>query len=152
MQKAFQAMAALEEGAVANPMSKEWWPLLAGILTWLLTNSNRRSRARFGKWNRLPGRPHWNDQGRKWSVQNLLVIGIGGSAWAPTIRGSCLGHPQTDRMRVFFDNTDPDGMQKVLSQFDAELGQTLCSHFKSGGTKRRETERWKPRQLTSKTA
>ena len=25
-----------------------------GILTWLLTNSNRRSRARFGKWNRLP--------------------------------------------------------------------------------------------------
>src|SRR5256886_15471430 len=36
----------------------------------------------------------------------------------------------------FLDNTDPDGMDKVLSQIDSEFGETLCLVIsKSGGTK-----------------
>ena len=40
-------------------------------------------------------------------------------------------------MKVFFfDNTDPDGMDKVLAQLDGVLGQTLTLVIsKSGGTK-----------------
>jgi glucose-6-phosphate isomerase len=35
----------------------------------------------------------------------------------------------------FFDNTDPDGMDKVLSRLDGRLGETLCVVIsKSGGT------------------
>jgi glucose-6-phosphate isomerase len=35
----------------------------------------------------------------------------------------------------FFDNTDPDGMDKVLARLDRELGETLCVVIsKSGGT------------------
>ncbi|MDB6036088.1 MAG: Glucose-6-phosphate isomerase, partial [Verrucomicrobiales bacterium] len=48
-----------------------------------------------------------------------------------------LGNPTTDKLRVlFFDNTDPDGMDKVLAELGSELGQTLCIVIsKSGGTK-----------------
>jgi glucose-6-phosphate isomerase len=40
-------------------------------------------------------------------------------------------------MRIFFfDNTDPDGFDRVLAEIGAELGQTLCVVIsKSGGTK-----------------
>jgi len=65
------------------------------------------------------------------------LIGIGGSALGPQFVSRALGHPKTDRMDVYFlDNTDPDGMDKVLSQIDSELGETLCLVIsKSGGTK-----------------
>jgi glucose-6-phosphate isomerase len=37
---------------------------------------------------------------------------------------------------LFFDNTDPDGMEKVLARLDGKLGRTLCVVIsKSGGTK-----------------
>lgn len=79
-------------------------------------------------------------QGARGVFKNVLVIGIGGSALGPQFVARALGHPRTDKMRLeFFDNTDPDGMERVLAALAAELGQTLCIVIsKSGGTK--ETE------------
>jgi len=67
----------------------------------------------------------------------VLVIGIGGSALGPQFVANALGHPKTDALTPsFFDNTDPDGMDKVLDQIGAELDRTLVVVIsKSGGTK-----------------
>jgi len=69
--------------------------------------------------------------------KKLLIIGIGGSALGPQFLSSALGDPLTDKMEVFFfDNTDPDGMDKVLAALHGELDKTLCLVIsKSGGTK-----------------
>jgi glucose-6-phosphate isomerase len=75
--------------------------------------------------------------GAKGKFKNLLVIGIGGSALGPQFVAHALGQPVADKLNVFFfDNTDPDGMDKVLSKISTELGETLCIVIsKSGGTK-----------------
>jgi len=67
---------------------------------------------------------------------DLLVVGIGGSALGPELVADALWSP-TDPIRVhFFDNTDPDGMEKVLAQIGSHLGTTLVTVIsKSGGTK-----------------
>src|SRR5262249_8795660 len=68
--------------------------------------------------------------------RRLLVVGIGGSALGPELVAAALATP-TDRMRpLFFDNTDPDGMDFVLSQLGGHLRETLTVVIsKSGGTK-----------------
>ncbi|HVY69337.1 MAG TPA: glucose-6-phosphate isomerase [Verrucomicrobiae bacterium] len=76
-------------------------------------------------------------QGVKGPFHSVLVVGIGGSALGPQFVAHALGQPGQDRLRPhFFDNTDPDGMDKVLGQLAGELGRTLCVVIsKSGGTK-----------------
>lgn len=76
-------------------------------------------------------------QGAGGKFKNVLLIGIGGSALGPQFVSHALGHPDTDRMHMFFfDNTDPDGMDRVLASIGRSLGQTLCIVIsKSGGTK-----------------
>ncbi len=67
---------------------------------------------------------------------DLLVIGIGGSALGPQFVAEALG-VAADRMKIhFFDNTDPDGMEKVLQTIGRDLTRTLTVVIsKSGGTK-----------------
>lgn len=140
MQKAFQAMATLEKGALANPdehrMVGHYWlrnpdlapmPELQHAIKSTLREVESFAREVHGGMIK----------GAKGPFKNLLLIGIGGSALGPQFVAHALGHPQTDKIRpFFFDNTDPDGMQKVLSHVEAELGQTLCLVIsKSGGTK-----------------
>ncbi len=63
----------------------------------------------------------------------LLVLGIGGSALGPQLVADALGEP-TDRMAVrFLDNTDPDGLARVIAQLDLHETLVLCIS-KSGGT------------------
>ena len=66
---------------------------------------------------------------------HLLVIGIGGSALGPQLVTRALGTHQ-DKLSVhFFDNTDPDGMNRVLLEIP-DLARTMCVVIsKSGGTK-----------------
>jgi len=66
----------------------------------------------------------------------VLSIGIGGSALGPMFVADALGDPARDRMRMhFFDNTDPDGMARVLAGLAGKLPETLCLVIsKSGGT------------------
>jgi glucose-6-phosphate isomerase len=73
--------------------------------------------------------------------ENVLVIGIGGSALGPQFVCDALTGP-ADKMRLFFfDNTDPDGMDRTLDQL-ALTGEALGLEktltvviSKSGGTK-----------------
>ncbi len=69
--------------------------------------------------------------------ENLLVIGIGGSALGPQFVANALGSPREAKLtEYFFDNTDPDGMDVVLEKLEGRLDKTLCVVIsKSGGTK-----------------
>lgn len=139
MQRAYAQMAALEKGAIANPSEKRmvghYWlraPQLAPtpeirreIETTLASVTDFASRVHSGAVSGPHGR-----------FTHLLVIGIGGSALGPQFVSHALGSPGLDRMAVhFFDNTDPDGMDYVLSQIGRELARTLVVVIsKSGGT------------------
>ena len=70
---------------------------------------------------------------------NLLVVGIGGSALGPQLAASALTGPG-DKMRpFFFDNTDPDGMDRALQAIgrtpEGLAGTLVLVVSKSGGTK-----------------
>ncbi len=66
----------------------------------------------------------------------MLVIGIGGSALGPQFMTDALVDAWKSPVKThFFDNTDPDGMQRVLEEIGPDLAQTLTVVIsKSGGT------------------
>ncbi len=140
IQKAFIAMAELEKGGIANPDEKRmvghYWlrnPALAPTQTIRKEIEDTQAAIKA-----FAAEVHNGTiRGAKGLFKNLLVIGIGGSALGPQFVAHALGQPKTDKMAVyFFDNTDPDGMDKVLSEIGDGLGQTLCVVIsKSGGTK-----------------
>lgn len=140
LQAAFQEMEALEAGAIANPdegrMVGHYWlrkPELAPTaqIRHAIETTLRQIEA-------FTVKVHSGAiKGQRGEFKNLLVIGIGGSCLGPQFVANALGHPRTNRMTpFFFDNTDPDGMERVLASIGEELGQTLCIVIsKSGGTK-----------------
>ncbi len=66
--------------------------------------------------------------------ERVLVVGIGGSALGPQLLSDALGHPGDARRVFFMDNTDPDGMTRVLREV-APLSEVLVVVIsKSGGT------------------
>lgn len=68
--------------------------------------------------------------------RHLLLIGIGGSALGPQLAIDALAEPKTPMDIRYFDNTDPDGIDRDLAALDGELNQTLTLVIsKSGGTK-----------------
>ncbi|MDQ6632216.1 MAG: glucose-6-phosphate isomerase [Verrucomicrobiota bacterium] len=140
MEKTFKAMAELEKGGIANPDEKRmvghYWlrnPALAATKT--IQNEIEQTISEI----KIFAREIHEGKicGEKGDFKNLLVVGIGGSALGPQFVSHALGHPLTDKLAIyFFDNTDPDGMDKVLANFITELGQTLCLVIsKSGATK-----------------
>ncbi len=139
MQAAFAAMSELEAGAIANPdenrMVGHYWLRNPGLAPDAAISAAIRDC--LASIHALTADIHsGNIKGSNGSFRNLLVIGIGGSALGPQFVAEALGQPQTDRMQLhFFDNTDPDGMDRVLAQLGDELGQTLAVVIsKSGGT------------------
>ena len=65
---------------------------------------------------------------------NILLIGIGGSALGPQFISDALD-PMTGLKIPFLDNTDPDGIDRVLSGLSAVLSETLVIVIsKSGAT------------------
>jgi glucose-6-phosphate isomerase len=66
----------------------------------------------------------------------LLVIGIGGSALGPQlVRDALVDDWQAPMATWFFDNTDPNGLTRVLSEIGPGLAETLTVVIsKSGGT------------------
>jgi glucose-6-phosphate isomerase len=139
MQRAFAAMKQLEGGAIANPDEKRmvghYWlraPHLAPTaeLTAEITTTLDAVKA-------FTARIHSGEiAGPKGKFQNLLVIGIGGSALGPQLVNHALGNPRKDELSVtFFDNTDPDGIDYVLATLRNQLAKTLVVVIsKSGGT------------------
>lgn len=140
IQKAFIAMAELEKGGIANPDEKRmvghYWlrnPALAPTQTIAkeITDTVNGIKA-------FAAQIHKGEiKGSKGPFKRLLVIGIGGSALGPQFVSNALRQPGADKLAIhFFDNTDPDGMDKVLAEIGPDLGQTLTVVIsKSGGTK-----------------
>jgi len=139
IQSAFSAMSELEGGAIANPDEKRmvghYWlraPHLAPNpeITSEITSTLAAIKA-------FTAKVHAGEvAGPKGKFQNLLVIGIGGSALGPQLVNHALGNPRKDKLSVaFFDNTDPDGMDYVLATLRNRLAKTLVVVVsKSGGT------------------
>ena len=140
MQKAFADMAALEKGALANPDEKRM------VGHYWLRNSALAPTAEIrleiedavAGIQTFAAKIHAGEiRGAGGSFKNYLLVGIGGSALGPQFVANALGDPRTDKLKpFFFDNTDPDGMDRVLATIGSELNRTLCIVIsKSGGTK-----------------
>ncbi len=132
-QRAFTQMTALEAGAIANPdenrMVGHYWlraPQLAPSAELRAEiESTNASIAQFAAEIHAAGK-----------FTDILLIGIGGSALGPQFVSDALGVKENPMRLHFFDNTDPDGMDRVLGQLESRLGQTLTVVIsKSGGTK-----------------
>ncbi|MFO1487343.1 MAG: glucose-6-phosphate isomerase [Verrucomicrobiota bacterium] len=141
MQKAFESMAELEKGAIANPDEKRmvghYWlrnPSLAPT-----TEIRHEIENTLKAIKQFAAQIHSGEiAGSGGAFKNLLLIGIGGSALGPQFVSHALSHPKTDKIRLFtFDNTDPDGMDRVLETIgNHDFSRTLCVVIsKSGGTK-----------------
>ncbi|MBI3828940.1 MAG: glucose-6-phosphate isomerase [Planctomycetes bacterium] len=142
-EKAFADMQALEGGAIANPDEKRmvghYWlraPELAPT-----PQIKTEIAGCLGLIKRFAKLVHTGkakpQKGSRFT--NLLVIGIGGSALGPQFVSRALSTPKDKMKAFFFDNTDPDGMDYMLSQIAASgkgLRETLTVVIsKSGGTK-----------------
>jgi glucose-6-phosphate isomerase len=139
LENAFKAMAALEKGAIANPdenrMVGHYWlrnpslaptPEIAKEITTTLADIKAfAAKIHSGAIAGAAGK-----------FTRILIIGIGGSALGPQFVAKALGQPGSDKMQPhFFDNTDPDGMERALAEIGADLGRTLAIVIsKSGGT------------------
>jgi glucose-6-phosphate isomerase len=135
---ALDAMAALEQGAISNQdeqrMVGHYWlraPELAPDDDLAKMISTARETV-----GRFAGEVHRGDvAGAGGPFAHILHIGIGGSALGPQLLAHALGGPG-DRMKLhFFDNTDPEGIDRALAELEGELARTLVIVVsKSGGT------------------
>jgi glucose-6-phosphate isomerase len=140
MQRAFEAMDALERGDIANPdenrMVGHYWlrapelapsPAIAAEIRSTLAEIKQFAGAVHDGTIRTPA-------GLKFT--HVLSIGIGGSALGPMFVADALGAPNRDLMQVsFIDTTDPDGIARILRGPAGRLHETLCIVIsKSGGT------------------
>jgi glucose-6-phosphate isomerase len=140
IQKALADMDALESGAIANPdenrMVGHYWlrnPALAPT-----PEIRKEIEGALAQIKAFTAKVHGNEiRGAGGAFKNYLLIGIGGSALGPQFVANALGDPLTDKLKPhFFDNTDPDGMDRVLAIIGEGLSKTLCIVIsKSGGTK-----------------
>src|SRR5881392_534589 len=138
--KAFAAMRNLEVGGIANPDEKRmvghYWlrkPALAPNPE--LRSDIEKTNAQLKKFAAdVHSGKIKNARGEKF--QHVLSIGIGGSALGPQFISEALGTTKDPLNIYFFDNTDPDGFDRVLDKIDNELARTLVVVIsKSGGTK-----------------
>jgi glucose-6-phosphate isomerase len=139
MKSAFAAMDDLERGAIANPdenrMVGHYW----------LRAPEKAPTAEIAKEIRdtvagikvFATRVHRGEikPPKAEKFTRVLSIGIGGSALGPEFVHDALGTP-SDKMAVqFIDNTDPNGMARVLAALSGKLAETLVLVIsKSGGT------------------
>ncbi len=127
--QAFEAMAALEGGAIANPdeqrMVGHYWlraPALAP------SDDIRRAIVE------ARGRVAEVAASLRAGHRDALIVGIGGSSLGPLLVYDALGIGPGGLRLHFLDNTDPDGFDRVLGALDLEA--TCCVVIsKSGGTK-----------------
>jgi glucose-6-phosphate isomerase len=140
MQDAYRAMAALEAGSIANPDEDRrvghYWlraPDLApdAATRQAITGTLARIHAFAESVHAGRLRPE-----RASRFENVLVVGIGGSALGPELVAAALTSAG-DRMKPYFlDNTDPDGIDRVFDALGDRVGHTLTVVIsKSGGTK-----------------
>jgi len=140
VEHAFQAMRELEGGAIANPdegrMVGHYWLRDSKLapdkaLTKVIDDSHDAA-LKFAA--EVHAGKIATASGQKFS--RVLIVGIGGSALGPQLVAQAITPSNPPMSISFFDNTDPDGMDRVLAEIGAELATTLVLVIsKSGGTK-----------------
>ena len=138
-EQAFKQMAALEAGAIANPdeqrMVGHYWLRDADLaptpaLKQDIVSTVQDITAFVKQVHNGEIRP---PQASKFT--DLLSIGIGGSALGPQFVAEALSPDDPPLTIHFIDNTDPAGIDRVLSRVRSRLNSTLVLAIsKSGGT------------------
>jgi glucose-6-phosphate isomerase len=137
--QAFQAMAALEQGAIANPdenrMVGHYWlrdpdlapsPELQQDILSTIQDIKTFTQQVYSGVLSPPNRDTFTD---------LLCIGIGGSALGPQFVSEALSADIPPIKAHFIDNTDPAGIDRTLHRLGDRLATTLVVvTSKSGGT------------------
>ncbi|MBE9224713.1 glucose-6-phosphate isomerase [Phormidium sp. LEGE 05292] len=139
LDKAFKDLAALENGAIANPdenrMVGHYWlrdpdrapspELKQGIIDTLEKIETFVQKVHSGEIH-PPNAPKFTD---------LLSIGIGGSALGPEFVAEALAPDSPPLAIHFIDNSDPAGIDRILTKLKDKLATTLVLVIsKSGGT------------------
>nr|WP_290223724.1 glucose-6-phosphate isomerase [Trichocoleus desertorum] len=138
-ERAFRNMAELEKGAIANPdedrMVGHYWlrdPDLAPTseLKQDIVETLEQIEAFTQKIHSGAIRPPQTEK-----FTDVLSIGIGGSALGPQFVAAALAPDFPPLNLHFIDNTDPAGIDRVLTQLKDRLSSTLVITIsKSGGT------------------
>ena len=137
---AFSAMRELEAGAIANPtehrMVGHYWlrnPALAPTPEVQAEIEDTIRRIKTFAQDIHTGKIT-AENGKRF--EHVLHIGIGGSALGPQFISAALASPDDPMDIFFFDNTDPEGFDRVFEKVGEELSETLVVVVsKSGGTK-----------------
>jgi glucose-6-phosphate isomerase len=140
VEKAFGDMRELEAGAIANPdeqrMVGHYWLRDSKLaptaeLRSAIDDTNKRIKQFAADVHAGKVAPE-----RRGKFEHILLVGIGGSALGPQFIADALGKANDPLDIQFFDNTDPDGFDRVLARLGDRLGHTLTVVIsKSGGTK-----------------
>ena len=137
--EAFEAMAALESGAIANPDESRqvghYWLRAPELAPDAASGAHIQAEVdrieSFGR-DVLSG-AIGPASGQKFT--DVLWIGIGGSGLGPLLMIRALQDPGAGLPFHFFDNVDPDGMRRTLAALGERLRTTLVIVVsKSGGT------------------
>ena len=129
LDRAMQAMAALEAGEIANPDEQRrvghYWlrnPNLAPPTEATQIRDTLNEIDTLAERVRASGR-----------FDTILVIGMGGSSLSPYLMDEALADPDAKIKLAIIENTDPDGVDKVLAGL--HIKRTLMVGIsKSGGT------------------
>lgn len=137
---AFKAMKELEAGAIANPdegrMVGHYWlrdsKLAPDAAITKEIDETLEASLKFAEDVHAGSIKAANGQ----KFTRVLVVGIGGSALGPQLVAHAITPANPPMAISFFDNTDPDGMDRVLAEIGSGLATTLTLVIsKSGGTK-----------------
>jgi glucose-6-phosphate isomerase len=139
IEKAFADMKALEAGAISNPdegrMVGHYWLRNSSLAPADLRteiDDTLTSTIKFAEDVHSGAIKAANGQ----KFTRVLVVGIGGSALGPQLVAQSITPANPPLQISFFDNTDPDGMDRVAAQIGAEIATTVTLVIsKSGGTK-----------------
>lgn len=128
-ERVFAGMAALEGGAIANPDEQRqvghYW-LRAAELAPPEFQAGIRESIKACTTFAMPIR-------KARVFKTVLVLGIGGSALGPQFLADALREPEDPLRLVFIDNTDPEGMARIIGPLDLEETLVVCIS-KSGRT------------------
>jgi len=139
VQTAIKQMTDLEAGAIGNPdeerMVGHYWlraPDLAPT-----PSLGKEIRSTISQIRQFAVHVHAGDLAPQGGGRftRLLLVGIGGSALGPQFVDDALAGADDPLAAHFFDNTDPDGMDRELARIGDDLHQTLVVIVsKSGST------------------
>ena len=138
--RAFAAMKKLEAGEIANPdegrMVGHYWLRNFGLAPTPELRQGIESDIALSKAfaDEIHAGNIVSERGGRFT--HVLIVGIGGSALGPQFITDALVNSWDAPLQThFFDNTDPDGIQRVLANIGRDLERTLTVVIsKSGGT------------------